>query len=105
MGRLRHGGPRQPGCDTADTGPVTPATEFVDRSEAGGANGGATKAVDMDTFLFFLRNNVEAGNEEADRMANQVVTIGERMQLPDIATPVGIRQAYSLHPKAPPHLE
>lgn len=55
--------------------------------------------------LMWVRGHqVEAGNEEADRMAKREVKMGERMHKPDIATPAGIGQAYPLHPKAPPHL-
>ena len=45
-----------------------------------------------------------AGNEEADRRAKREVELGWRMLRPDIVTPVGIRQARLLHPKAPAHM-
>jgi len=41
------------------------------------------------------------GNEQADERAKQEVWIGERMHWPDIVTPAGIRQAYTLHARAP----
>jgi len=47
----------------------------------------------------------EEGNEESDQMAKREVRVGERMHMPDIVTPAGIRQAYPLHPKAPAHLK
>ena len=44
------------------------------------------------------------GNEAADRRAKMEAWMGERMHLPDIATPASIRQAFPLHIKAPAHL-
>jgi len=40
------------------------------------------------------------GNEALDRRAKMEVRMGKRMHLPDIATPVGIRQAFPL-PQSP----
>jgi len=44
------------------------------------------------------------GNEEADVRARMEVWMGERMHWPDIVTPAGFRQAFSLHGRAPSHL-
>jgi len=44
------------------------------------------------------------GNEAVDRRAKMEVWMGERMHLPDIATPAGIRQAFPLHTKTLAHL-
>jgi len=44
------------------------------------------------------------GNEAADRRAKMETWMGERMHLPDIATPAGIQQAFPLHTKVPAHL-
>jgi len=43
-------------------------------------------------------------NEEVDRSAKREVWLGERMCRPDIVTPVGIRQAFLLHPKPTVHI-
>jgi len=43
------------------------------------------------------------GNEQADGKAREV-EMGIRMARPGIATPAGIRQAYPIQAKAPPHL-
>jgi len=45
------------------------------------------------------------GNEAAGSSAKEEVWRGERMHWPDIVTPVGIRQAFPLHSKAPDHLK
>jgi len=44
------------------------------------------------------------GNEQADERAKREVWIGERMHWSDIVTPAAIRQAYTLHARAPAHL-
>ena len=42
-------------------------------------------------------------NEKADESARIEVEMGQRMLMPDIATPAGIRQAYPTQSKAPAH--
>jgi len=49
-------------------------------------------------------HNGTDGNEEADGREKQEVEMGWRMYSPDIATPVGIKQAHPMHPKAPAHM-
>jgi len=55
--------------------------------------------------MWVRRHRGVAGNEEADQMAKREVWMGERMHLPEIVTPTGIRQAFPIHPKAPPYLK
>jgi len=45
------------------------------------------------------------GNEMADKRAKREVEWGERMLMPDIVTPAGIRQTYKLHGGTPAHLK
>jgi len=45
------------------------------------------------------------GNEEGDRRAGAEVEMGWRLQKTVIATPTGIKQEFSIYPKAPAHLK
>jgi len=56
------------------------------------------------TLMWVKGHGGVEGNEAADARAKKEVAMGERMHWPDKATLAGIRQAYPLHTKAPPHL-
>jgi len=57
------------------------------------------------TLMWVKGHDGVDGNEMADKKAKSEVEWGERMHMPDIVTPAGIRQAYRLHGKAPAHLK
>jgi len=44
------------------------------------------------------------GNEKADERAKLVVEMGWRIHEADVVTPAGIKQAYPMYPKTPPHM-
>ena len=57
--------------------------------------------------LMWVRGHIGSGiegNEALNRRAKMEVQMEKQMHLPDIATQVGIRQAFPLHPTAPAHL-
>ena len=56
------------------------------------------------TLMWVKGHDGVEGNEEADARAKKEVEMGGRMHWPDIVTPAGIRQAYTLHSSVPAHL-
>jgi len=65
----------------------------------------ARQMAERSRVLMWVRGHTgKEGNEMADTKAKMGVWIGERMHKPDSVTLAGIRQAYSLHDKAPKHL-
>jgi len=59
------------------------------------------------TLMWVKGHSGIEGNEKADKKAKEGVEMGQRMHMPDIVTPAGIRQAYTyrLHGTAPDHLK
>jgi len=57
------------------------------------------------TLMWVKGHSGVEGNEMADTRAKREVEWGQRMHLPDIVTPAGIRQAFRLYNRTPEHLK
>jgi len=57
------------------------------------------------TLMWVKGHDGVEGNERADARAKEEVVRGERMHMPDIVTPAGIRQLFRPHEGAPGHLK
>ena len=64
----------------------------------------ADKAEEADVGERTSGNIYLEGYEKADEKAKLEVEMGWGRQAPDIVTPAGIKQAYPMHPKPPPHM-